>query len=428
VADFLEALRAKELEAIAKLDDVKHPGMIGDMYEGLTRHLLERAIFSGIDLRVVEGKIRDADGGLSDQLDCMIVVGDGVNLPHTTHFIYPTDQVLAVVEVKKTLYGAQLGDAYENLLTIADKGIPRAMSRRALNNAFRAITAIDLESDEHLAALSTTQQYVYHNLVGEMMLPVRVALGYKGFTSEYGLREGLLGYLRDVLDESDGGPVKGYGPSSFPNLIVAGPHALVKLNGMPYALRHQSDQWLVYGSIRDKATVVLLELLWSRLVRQFKIDPSVFGEDLELEQISPLLYASIATTTDGRHGWTYSAVDFTKKELASREPTVPWEPTHLDEDQFVTVQMLCKRGEIAVDEDEDLRAFLTSRGQALSEFIERSLSTGLVYLSHDRHLRLATDECVCLIDPQLGYLAADNADGRVERWLARRTNASDAVT
>ena len=85
--------------------------MTGDRYEGLTSNLLDRAVFDGPDLRVVDGKITNASGKLSDQIDCMLVHGEGTPIPYTTSFIYRIGQVLAVVEVKKTLYSTKFDDA-----------------------------------------------------------------------------------------------------------------------------------------------------------------------------------------------------------------------------------------------------------------------------------------------------------------------------
>jgi hypothetical protein len=59
------------------------------------------------------------------------------------------------------------------------------------------------------------------------------------------------------------------------------------------------------------------------------------------------------------------------------------------------------------------------------------LETGLVYLDPNRKLRLLTDECLCAIDPEMGFVAAENHDGRFSRWLMRRiedTRAPIAAT
>ena len=61
VADFLHELRRVEA---SRLDDVdlRHGPTIGDMYEGLSHDLLERALPPGLGLRVVRGFITDVVG------------------------------------------------------------------------------------------------------------------------------------------------------------------------------------------------------------------------------------------------------------------------------------------------------------------------------------------------------------------------------
>jgi hypothetical protein len=77
IADLLDELKEKERLALSSYGDVRHNGMIGDMYEGLTRSLLTKVVFDGLDLRVTTGKIRAPDGSLSRQIDAMVAVGAG---------------------------------------------------------------------------------------------------------------------------------------------------------------------------------------------------------------------------------------------------------------------------------------------------------------------------------------------------------------
>jgi hypothetical protein len=48
---------------------------------------------------------------LSRQIDVMVVHGDGERIPHTDHWIYPVNKVIAVIEVKKSPYKKDLADA-----------------------------------------------------------------------------------------------------------------------------------------------------------------------------------------------------------------------------------------------------------------------------------------------------------------------------
>ena len=86
IAALLRDLMKKEAE---RLDgqDIAHGPTIGNMYEGLTRDILDRAIPADLDVRVVDGFVRGADGRLSPQMDAMVVVGEGEPIPYTSGFV-----------------------------------------------------------------------------------------------------------------------------------------------------------------------------------------------------------------------------------------------------------------------------------------------------------------------------------------------------
>ena len=96
VAELLEAFRRKEAELLDK-QDITHAPTIGRMYEGLTREVLERSIPTDLDLRVVSGFITNDSGELSKQIDCMLVIGEGEQIPYTDDYKYHISNVIAVI-------------------------------------------------------------------------------------------------------------------------------------------------------------------------------------------------------------------------------------------------------------------------------------------------------------------------------------------
>ena len=83
IYELLSLLKDKGIAEIEPYLSIQHNPTIGDMYEGLTKILTDKAIFKGLDLRVTSGKIKNIYGVLSRQIDCMIVVGDGEKIPFT---------------------------------------------------------------------------------------------------------------------------------------------------------------------------------------------------------------------------------------------------------------------------------------------------------------------------------------------------------
>ena len=113
IAQLLKAFSDHER---AQLDAqrIEHGPTIGAMYEGLTRDILDRAIPPQLDLRVISGFAYFKDQ-LSGELDCMLVRGEGEQIPYTDKYRWHISNVIAVLEVKKTLTADDLADSYNHL-------------------------------------------------------------------------------------------------------------------------------------------------------------------------------------------------------------------------------------------------------------------------------------------------------------------------
>jgi hypothetical protein len=71
LADLLNALISKETARLEECSsELSHAGLIGDMYEGLTKDILNRSLFEQHDIRVVDGQIR---GGTYLAAKCAVV-------------------------------------------------------------------------------------------------------------------------------------------------------------------------------------------------------------------------------------------------------------------------------------------------------------------------------------------------------------------
>jgi hypothetical protein len=421
VADLLDELRAKEQDALARYGEVGHQGMIGDMYEGLTRSLLEKGLFTGLDLRVVTGKVRLDDGIYSRQIDAMVVLGEGERMPYSEHLLYAPDQVIAVIEVKKTLYSDALDESYQNLLSLRHQNFLRGARASRLKFAYRRIADGELPDDMDLSRLPWEKEMIAHALMWDVALPVRVVFGYGGYKSEKTLRDGFVDYLNRVLAEySAAGGAAGYGPASLPSLIISGHSSLVKLNAMPYSVRHNGGDgsWLVYGSYRERPGLLLLELLWTRLASLRIVPVDVFGDDMDLEAINPLLYAKPHRTSE-RGGWLYELVDLSNDELREPQPVAAWAPTPLTDAEAVLMMYLCQHGSLDTSTDEFWRDYSQAHAADLDSSLSRLRLAGIAAVDHQGILRLLTEQCAVVCHPQLGYLAGENSTGRLTRWVAR---------
>jgi len=69
---------------------------------------------------VVSGFIRGKDKKLSKQIDTMVVFGKGERIPRTPLYIWDIENVIAVVEVKKSINKREMFDAYQKMKNVVE--------------------------------------------------------------------------------------------------------------------------------------------------------------------------------------------------------------------------------------------------------------------------------------------------------------------
>lgn len=416
ISDMLLAFMEKEKAELADYE-LKHGPTIGNMYEGLSTKILEQAIPNNLDLRVVEGFIVDATGKLSGQMDCMLVTGEGEQIPHTNSYKWPIWDVLAVIEVKKNLYGQDLQDSFHHLRSVnhafndwlnsgARQG--RKVSIETPLRTFSTITGIHAPEFADRETLSESLQLIYHTLVVEYLSPALIVFGYEGYKSEISLREGMFKFLESV------GAGQGYGVPSFPHQITCNGHSLVKISGCPYMAPMEDDYWMFYTSSPSNPLWILIEIIWTKISHRFKLSMP-WGEDLEDEVMHQFLGAK-PQVENGQGGWYYQ--HFAMKD-GGEETTYqePWAPKVVTSAQFVVFNELCRKEKVD-STDPKLIAFVEKEGQTIDEFIADMQKTG--YVSMDgKWLRLTTIHLECAILPRGGFVVAENNTGRLTRYIEK---------
>lgn len=417
VSEFLKGLIDEERK---KLDifALDHGPTIGEMYEGLTSDILDRAIPPSLNLKIVSGFIHDGMNNQTGQIDCMLVKGEGVQIPYTTYCKWHIKDVIAVFEVKKTLYADDLEDSFEHLKEIKDvystyirngkenEGIDISSAR----NTFNQMAGVVAPPYNRVSKMPFGLQLIYHSLVIEQLAPIRIVLGYHGYKSEFALREELINFLYKNLQ------AKGYGIISFPQLIISGNYSLIKFNGQPYCPKLRNERWDFYGSTNDNPIFLILELIWTKLEREYPVK-GFWGEDLEIDSFHPLLSAN-PITQNGKAGWDYKYNDLTDEELKIDLSKTEWEPIYLDTCQFVVLNQLLEDKKVLITDVAFLN-WLENEKQNPKRFISALIETGLVGLDGNT-LRLISEQCVCAVLPGGTFVAAENNSGRFYRWLAKK--------
>ncbi|XUL89980.1 DUF6602 domain-containing protein [Streptomyces galilaeus] len=424
VADLLSGILQEELPKLDKAS-VKHAPTIGDMYEGLSSSILNRALPDGLGLRVVSGFARDGRQRLSGQLDCMVVRGEGERVPYTDSYVWHVKDIIAVIEVKKNLHSAELRDAFAQLKTVSsiehsyyqseDEELDepdRSMAPSA--RTFAEMTGRIAWDTEGRTALPYEEEGIFHALLLEQVSAIRVILGMHGFKSERAFRKSMVDYIEQNIGND------GFGPTAFPQLIISGSYSLVKTNGRPFMTPLIEGWWPFYFSTPENPLRLLLEFIWTRLDEMYGFGHRFWGEDLEME-VGRALLSCRAARVDGRGGWILQAHMVNDEALNEIPVREEWSPEFIGEEEFVLLTRLCQGKEVRGD-DPEILSWLESRDIEFNSVLNRLLETRLV-AAFGQSLRLITKKCQLAILPTGEYVAAENSTGRLDRWISRRIEA-----
>ncbi|NTA13809.1 DUF6602 domain-containing protein [Agrobacterium tumefaciens] len=417
IGEMLEGLRQAEAERLHK-SDIRHAPTIGAMYEGLTKDILARAIPKGLDLKIVSGFIIDGNGNSSGQIDCMLVQGEGIHVPYVDGlFQWHVSDVLVVFEVKKNLFASDLSDAHDQLLGVSDifsswiqtPGLAGSFDLGASRRIYSECTGLVAPERNEWRAENRANHLIWHTIMADQIAPLRVALGYGGYSTERGLRKGFLSFLEGNLNK------KGFGPPSLPNLIVGDGVSLLKLSGHPWSAPVGKDGfWPIMASSHVNPTFLILELIWTRISYKEPV-AAIFGDDLELERLAPLIDGrpQPREPASDQWGWNYRIENLSARQLKG-EHFNQWEPVEIDLDQNVVISILCNEDQSVTDPE--FLDFLRGKGHDPEAFIDALCRTTLVARDGDM-LQLTTSQCQVVALPDGRFVAADNNTGRLTRWL-----------
>jgi hypothetical protein len=424
IADLLTSFSNAEAKKLAE-QNITHAPTIGAMYEGLTAEILGRSLPSSLNLQVTSGFVSHGGEALSGQIDCMLVRGSGEAVPYTKLHKWHVKDVLAVVEVKKALFGNGLSDAYQQLDSVLNsysQWVQTEKSAEKVNlkpslRVFSEVTGIVAPESPQWNSLPTDQHLILHTIISDQLAPVRIILGYGGYKTESGLREGLASYLENNMNR------RGFGIPNLPNLIISGGNSLIKLSGHPYrSPREANGRWPIMASSHVNPNLFLLETIWTRLSYDYALT-SLFGEDLEMEGLAPFLSATPtqAPGDSSNWGWFYHVDQSSEKTLATLPLNLSWEPVELTTAQYAIINELCEEGEVDIS-DPSFEDFASQHAASRDDFVFSLIETRLV-ARRGNILRLVTERCACVVLPDGRIMAADDNTGRLSRWTRRYIDA-----
>lgn len=418
LSELLEALKTKEAEVL-KRHDIKHGPTIGDMYEGLTRDIVGRAIPSKLGLQVVEGFIEGLDGEKSKQADVLIVKGEGRKIPYTDKVVWPIGNVLAVFEVKKTLYGDSLADAFTKMRKVsqlhktfhtsdgyAGKDISFAHKNFARATGFYPKLA-DVNN------LPDPLPQVHHITLMEHLAPVRIILGYEGYVDELALRNGIISYLEDK------GPGPDSGMMSLPSLVICRNNSVLKLNGMPYCDRQEdlNGWWNVMASNAENPTRIMLEMLWTKIGTELDVTLPM-DDSLSQEKLAPFLRQKYFDGEIGgtrQTGFMMDCIDHLPSANAEPEDST-WKPHDTDVLESVALMRAAQDGTLRC-EDQGFVQFATDHGTTTASILESLIRKRVMgWTNAERTVARPIEESFVTVFTPSGKTVVSDQSGMLGLW------------
>ena len=334
-----------------KLDgfDMLHMPTLGSAYEEITKQGIYQdfAIPKGLDLRVVSGFISIGGEMLAEQIDCMLVHGQGERYGLTQQYKYDINNVLCIFEVKKNLRKADYVDALHHLAKIrrkfADNFEERLINegyKPDITNARRRFSQLTgkVAPEEYLDIhhLSKADGILFYALVQESLSPITIIHGYEGYKTESGLRSAFL----DILEEAWKNGA-GWGIPSIPTIVTSNNFCLVKGSGIPFLVVQNKNEWVSVFSTRHNSAKLILELIWSKIGEYFNAKMP-WNDGLHMDSVQPLLIAE-AREVDEAAGWAYRTVEFNEKHMVRGDDNL-WSPSRLGKAELSAINIMAAQG------------------------------------------------------------------------------------
>lgn len=419
-SELLKEFIEHEKKVLAELPDMPHMPTLGDAYEEITKTMLEKDYFlpPEFDLHVVTGFITVNGVLLPQQIDCMLIVGEGKRYGRTDKYLCEVEQVLCIFEVKKTLNKADLSDAMEHLAAIrraytdnfenkVEKGyLPK------INNArkhFSQLTGREtIGKYEQINSLPPEDGILLYSLVQEILAPVTIIHGYSGYKTESGLRGAFGDILQEKFDSGD----NSFGVLSLPSIITSNEFSLVKTGGLPFIVPNQNSEWVSIISTRFNPLEIILEVVWSKISSYFEV-AMPWDDNVYMNNVSPFMLA-IPKIQGENAGWNYKTIDWNEKKLL-RDDDHTWSPDFLNPAQMSIIRLMSATGELEISFENE-RYFEEKYGCDLKTEINNLISTRIFMISSNAIKPINQLTLVLDGEDGTGYVASDR--DRFDSWCS----------
>lgn len=417
-SELMQAFIDYEVSVLADMP-MPHMPTLGDGYEAITRDVLREdfALPPDLNLQVVSGFVSIGGNMLNNQVDCMLVSGEGRRYGRTDNYIYDIEQVLCIFEVKKTLTKAALSDAVDHLSVIRksysehfeyklekDNYVPDIESART---HFAQITGRDGPKHYYeINELPVEDALLFYTLVQESLAPISIIHGYNGYKTEEGLRAAFISILEDKFTNGD----KSYGVPSIPTLITSNEYCLIKTSGFPFVVSNVDSEWVPLVSTRFNSAEVILDTVWSKISNYFQ-RAMPWDDGVYMNNVVPMLIAKVGKNSETA-GWIYKTIEPSERALL-REDNITWEPEKIFAVHISMINLMTAYGEIPLSED-NISYFKNNYSADLYEEMLYLSKTRLFMISGDALKPINNMTIVLSLEDGSGYVASER--DRLDKW------------
>ncbi|MEZ9720027.1 DUF6602 domain-containing protein [Vibrio splendidus] len=423
IVEIIEAFIEKEIEIVSE-QEMGHMPTLGEAYECITKDSISKAIPNGINLHVVSGFIN----GLPEQIDCMLVHGEGVRYGRTDKYFYDIENVLVVFEVKKTLNKLDLVSAYKQLAPISKLAHDKFFEGIDNNNFpdctdahrhFSQITGrIAVNSWSELDYCPPKDAMMMSVLTQELLFPVKIIHGYGGYSTEYGLRNAFLDFLEACDPKVDHVSI-----NALPNLIVSERFSLFKTAGLPFVPDCVDDLWPVMASSRDNVIELMVEVIWSK-ISSFYNRAMPWGEDLNVDSCAALLLAEPLFDNYAQvGGWKYHTREPKEPTLQEARESSEWRPAFFGKSTSSILMHLQYNPHVDTQSD-FFKGVSEEAGISTQDLRRDLLSSKIMAEEYGRYIRFILPAVHMLFLKEGGMAASDDID-RLEAWLSKNQIESE---
>lgn len=421
VIEIIEAFILKEVEIVSS-QEMPHMPTLGDAYECISKDSISRVLPPALNLRVVSGFIR----GLPEQIDCMLVHGEGERYGRTDNYIYDIENVLVVLEVKKTLNKTDLVSSYQQLAPVSklafDKFVKDLKNNKFpdCSNAHRHFSQITgkvaTDDWQQLDYSPVTDAMMMSILTQELQFPVKIVHGYGGYKTESGLRNAFL----DFLEASD--PKEEIlGINALPNLITSEKFSLYKTTGLPFVPELTDGYWPIMASSRGNVVELMIEVIWSKISKFCNVTMP-WGEDLDIDTCAVLLLAEPIFDAESKSGgWKFHTREPNEASLEKPRSPSEWRPAFFSEEVSNLLMHLQLNSHIDIQSD-FFKSVAVDADISEADLRDSLLKTKIMAEENGRYIRFILP-VVHMIFLDDGGMAASDDNDRLNAWLLKNDMA-----